>query len=231
MSGYRGDGYGEHGNVGDDDFRWGDGRGERPDQRSEERWRDRDDSPERGAAHGNLMGRAEEKARNFLGRDDDHERGRDRPLAQDPRAVRAADEWRQRHGREGYEGSYGVHDDSYRQYREQHLAELDNDFQEYCREHGHEFSSAFENWRSGRPQRGQQATTPGQSGAGIGAAGGFSTLELSESSSIGSPPSATYGSGDSSSNLMEDESGGAISLGDETGAEPAAGTTAGKRKR
>ncbi|HVF82779.1 MAG TPA: hypothetical protein VM913_01225 [Sphingomicrobium sp.] len=134
MSGYRGDGYGQYGNVGDDGFGWGERENNRP----------------RGAAQGNLMGWAERDARSFFSGDDDGRDREPRNLADDPRAVRAAEEWRQRFGREGYEGSYAQHDEPYRSYRERHLAELDNDYAEYCRENGHEFSSAFETWRQGR---------------------------------------------------------------------------------
>lgn len=129
MSGYRGDGYGQYGNVGDDDFRWG------------------DDEPRPPAAQGSQRG-----------------------LADDPRAVRAADEWREQFGREGYQGSYAQHDETYLSYRERHLAELDNDYQEYCRENGKEFSGAFESWRASR--RGGMAV-PAISAAGGAPEGGL----------------------------------------------------------
>jgi hypothetical protein len=166
MSGYRGDGYGQYGNVGDDDFRWGEG--ERP--------------PEHGAARGNLMGRAEHEARDWFGRGDDDQGRREgsERLADDPRAVRAADEWRQRFGREGFEGSYAQHDETYRSYRERHLAELDNDYQEYCQERGLEFGSAFDNWRRNRQAGG---AVPAMAGVGGAPEGGFTdgaTVGLNE---------------------------------------------------
>jgi hypothetical protein len=55
-------------------------------------------------------------------------------LADDPRAVEAADQWRRRYGREGYEGSYAQHDEPYRRFRERHIQELDRDYEEWCRE-------------------------------------------------------------------------------------------------
>ena len=180
MSGYRGGGYGQYGNVGDDDFRWGEDR----------------DQPPRGAARGNLMGRAEERARGFFGGDDGADR--DYPnLSDNPRAVRAANEWRERHGREGYEGSYAQHDEPYRRYRERHLAELDEDYAEYCREHGHEFSSAFESWRQGRRQN-----------SGV----------LAMNEGAGSPHAASAAvaaqAGNDSPNLLVDESSG-VAIGQE----------------
>jgi hypothetical protein len=185
MSGYRGDGYGQYGNVGDDDFRWGEGR----------------DEPSRGAAEGNLMGRAEERVRGFFNRDEDDQDRDHRNLADDPRAVRAADEWRERHGREGYEGSYAQHDEPYRRYRERHVAQLDEDYAEYCREHGHEFSSAFENWRQGRRQNsGVVAMDEARGSPDAGSAGAVTAATASESDN-------------ESPNLLVDESSG-VALGE-----------------
>ena len=178
MSGYRGDGYGQYGNVGDDDFRWGD-RGE--------------EQPQRGAASGNLMGRAEHEARHWLGRDEDERRhgGGGERLADDPRAVRAADEWRERFGREGYEGSYAQHDETYRSYRERHLAELDNDYQDYCREHGLEFGSAFERWRQNRRTGGAVAALANIGGAPEGGFTDGATAGLNEGAGMGEGGSST----------------------------------------
>lgn len=126
MSGYRGDGYGIHGDVGDEDFSFGDGR----------------TGPERGAARGNLFGRAEHDAASAFF---EHREG------DDPRARRAADDWNRRFGREGHEGSYAQHD-AYHRYREQHLAELDRDYDDWCRENEQQFHREFNDWRGSRRQ-------------------------------------------------------------------------------
>jgi hypothetical protein len=153
MSSYRGDGYGQHGDVGDDDYRFGEGRndkgrGERSRSDGHSGWNERE--PEHGSAHGNLMGRAEHSVREFLQNDRD---------AHDDRSSgqRAADDWNRRFGREGYQGSYGV-DPSYRDYRERHLAELDRDYDEWCRDREHQFNRDFGDWRS---QRRQVTNQPG----------------------------------------------------------------------
>lgn len=108
MSGYRGDGYGQHGDVGDEDFRFGDSRADGG----------------RGAM--------------FRGEGDD------------PRARQAAADWQRRFGREGHEGSYARHDDGYQAYRERHLAELDRDYDDWCREREQGFHRDFEQWRDQR---------------------------------------------------------------------------------
>ena len=107
MSGYRGDGYGQHGNVGDDDYRIGDGREER----------------------GSISHRGE---------------------GRDPRAQDAARDWQDRFGREGHEGSYALHDETYHSYRQRHIDELDRDYDEWCREREQGFHRDFDDWRSGR---------------------------------------------------------------------------------
>jgi hypothetical protein len=149
MAGYRGDGYGIHGDVGDDDFRFGDGqREERGRERShfEDEHRQRD----RGAAHGNLFGRIEREAAGAFFR---HRDGEDTP------ARDAADAWNRRFGREGYEGSY-ARDDGYQRYRDNHLAELDRDYDDWCREREQQFHHDFNDWRSRRRQQ-QVTNQPG----------------------------------------------------------------------
>ncbi|MCW3798289.1 hypothetical protein OMW55_10795 [Sphingomonas sp. BN140010] len=160
MAGYRGDGYGVYGDHGDDDFRFGDDRGrdrdirgERDRGRPEERGffeRDRDDDgPRQGATHGNVMGRAEQAVRSYV-EGGDHGSGRGHQLSDDPRAVRAAGDWNRQHGREGYEGSYAQHPDPYQSYRERHLAEMDRDYDDWCRQREQQFHSEFKDWRSRR---------------------------------------------------------------------------------
>lgn len=105
--------------------------------------RDEDSSsvaPAHGALHGNLLGRAEQDAAAafFQHRDGD-----------DSRARQAADAWNGRFGREGHEGSYAQHE-AYRRYRERHLAELDRDYDDWCRENEQRFHRDFAEWRGSR---------------------------------------------------------------------------------
>jgi hypothetical protein len=152
MSGYRGDGYGAYGDHGDEAFHFGEGSDGRGRRRGPERDGDRafwDREPRQGAARGNLMGRSEERVREWLGRDDEPHFGGER-LADDPRAVAAADDWRRQYGREGYEGSYARHDEPYGSYRQRHLDELDRDYQAWCREQEQQFGRDFGSWRQRR---------------------------------------------------------------------------------
>jgi hypothetical protein len=68
----------------------------------------------------------------------------------DPAARDAARAWQERFGREGHEGSYARHDEAYASYRERHLAELDRDYDEWCRNNEERFHSEFDDWRSKR---------------------------------------------------------------------------------
>jgi hypothetical protein len=68
----------------------------------------------------------------------------------DPAARDAAEAWQRRFGREGHEGSYARHDDTYRDYRERHVAELDRDYDEWCRSREQQFHREFDDWRSRR---------------------------------------------------------------------------------
>lgn len=152
MSGYRGDGYGAYGDHGDGTFHFGDGSDDRerrggPDRDKTRTYWDRE--PRQGAARGNLMGRSEERVRAWLGREDEREPGGGR-LADDPRAVAAADDWRRQYGREGYEGGYAQHDEAYGSYRQRHLDELDRDYDLWCREQGQQFGRDFGSWRQRR---------------------------------------------------------------------------------
>jgi len=161
MAGYRGDGYGAYGDHGDDDFRFGDDHGQDRGRGDDDRdrggaQRGPDEGPRQGAAHGNLMGRAERAVRSYtLG--DDHDSGRGHQLSDDPRAVDAANEWNQRFGREGFEGSYARHDDPYHDYRERHLAEMDRDYGDWCRQREQQFHREFNDWRSRRQSSGGPA--------------------------------------------------------------------------
>lgn len=100
----------------------------------------RDEEPAQGALHGNLFGRAEHDAAAafFQHRDGD-----------DPRARQAADDWNRRYGRESHEGSYATHE-AYQRYRDRHLAELDRDYDAWCRENEQRFHRDFADWRGTR---------------------------------------------------------------------------------
>jgi hypothetical protein len=151
MAGYRGDGYGAYGDHGDDDYRFGDDRERSGRGRGQGFMFGEGDEPRQGSAHGNVMGRAEQRVRGWFEDDDRNDnRGESSRLADDPRAVRASNEWRQRHGREGYEGSYAQHDDGYESFRQRHIAELDRDYSDWCREREQQFHSEFDNWRRQR---------------------------------------------------------------------------------
>lgn len=110
----------------------------------------RDDEPAQGALHGNLFGRAEHDAAAafFRHRDGD-----------DPRAQQAADDWNLRFGREGHEGSYATHE-AYQRYRDNHLAELDRDYDDWCSENEQRFHREFDDWRGERRRVGNQPGGP-----------------------------------------------------------------------
>lgn len=77
----------------------------------------------------------------------------------DPRAREAAGNWQRQFGREGHEGSYSrhFHDPSYHSFRERHLAELDRDYDEWCREREQAFHRDFDDFRSRRRQGDQSS--------------------------------------------------------------------------
>ena len=93
-------------------------------------------------------------------------------------------------------GQRGAHD-HYLSWRERQLAELDRDYDEYCRENEQKFSSEFEQWRQNR--RSQPA------GAGVGSSGAMAEQGPPSSSSAISPTSqqggGTAAMGESSSTI------------------------------
>jgi hypothetical protein len=148
--GYLGDGYGSHVEIDPD-------RDDDRDRGSRDRnWRDNDDHwRNRDRDRGMMFGDSD---RSNQDRWDDHSRereGRDRE-----------------HGFGGYRenrggwdqdsGSYGANrrfsanpHDHYRSWRERHMSELDNDYQDYCREREQQFHRDFDQWRRekyGNPQ-------------------------------------------------------------------------------
>jgi len=70
----------------------------------------------------------------------------------------------------GNQTSFGSgQDDHYRSWRDRQLAELDRDYDDYCREREQQFHSDFDSWRRSRSSRSPSATT-NASGADLGAA-------------------------------------------------------------
>lgn len=82
---------------------------------------------------------------------------------QDPRARAAAEDQQRRYGREGHEGSYAQHDESYQRYRQRHIEELDRDYAEWCRTHEEGFHRDFEQFR-GRRAGNKVTNAPGGEG-------------------------------------------------------------------
>jgi hypothetical protein len=70
----------------------------------------------------------------------------------DPAAREAAEAWQRRFGREGHEGSYALHHQSYQQYRQRHAEELDRDYAEWCRSREEEFGRDFRDFRDRQQQ-------------------------------------------------------------------------------
>jgi hypothetical protein len=129
--GYLGDGYGTHGEFDPD----------------------RDDQRERGR-HGE--DREHRRGLMFADRERDHQDDASRERW-------ASDE--QRHEQRWSGASYGGDweraprnfsanpDDHYRSWRDRQMAELDRDYQEYCREREQQFHREFDDWRSNRGRR------------------------------------------------------------------------------
>lgn len=100
----------------------------------------RDQEPAQGVLHGNLFGRAEHDAASAFFQHRDSE---------DPQARQAADDGNPRHGRKGHDGSHATHE-AYRRYRDRHIAELDRDYDDWCRESEQRFHRDFADWRGAR---------------------------------------------------------------------------------
>ena len=79
-------------------------------------------------------------------------------------------------GRQSFSGRrFGPQDEQYLSWRDRHIAELDRDYEDYCRECGEDFSSAFSSWRRDRLSAGSEADrsdmTSGASGSTSSSAG------------------------------------------------------------
>lgn len=180
MGGYRGDGYGMHGQYDDDDYyeeireareeMREDRRDNREDRREDMRDRresygemyrnnrdwDGDSMPDDRAYEPGFMDRVANRAHYYL-TGDERNMGVDDPR----RRQRAANAYRRMYGNEGHEGQYGGgaaagrsagHDDHYLSWRDRHISEMDRDYEEWRREREQQFSSDFDSWRKQRRQ-------------------------------------------------------------------------------
>jgi hypothetical protein len=147
--GYLGDGYGTHGEIDPDrdndrDRHSRDRDRDRERMRSEE-WRDYD--RDRGALFGERRPFREQESR----WSERNERWpQDRWPEQRGRASgynRQAEDWSGQQRRASADP-----DDHYRSWRERHMAELDRDYADYCRECEQQFHRDFDSWRNNRQQ-------------------------------------------------------------------------------
>jgi len=147
--GYLGDGYGTHGEIDPDrdndrDRHWRDRDRDRERMRSED-WRDRNHDRDRGAFFGERRPFRDEEGRWGAER-----WPQDRWPEQRARASgynRQAEDWSGQHRRASADP-----DDHYRSWRDRHMAELDRDYADYCRECEQQFHRDFDNWRNNRQQ-------------------------------------------------------------------------------
>jgi hypothetical protein len=75
--------------------------------------------------------------------------------------------------RQGFSGgrSFGPQDQHYLSWRDRYIAELDRDYEEYCRECGQDFHSSFDSWRRNRRSAGQNMGGAGGASASTGSSG------------------------------------------------------------
>ena len=137
--GYLGDGYGEHGDVGDDrsddrDRRRHESEAREGAWRDRDDWRDRDRDPDRGM----MFGRSDR----WSNEDRWTERGGVRGRGE---AFGGSSEFGDNRR------SFSAHpDDHYRSWRDRHMSELDRDYADYCREREQQFHIDFDTWRQQR---------------------------------------------------------------------------------
>lgn len=183
MGGYRGDGYGIHGQYGDEDYsdetreaREGMRRDRDPDRyHAQQRFSDQGGQRYRDGGNRAMLGQRDD-GRSFWASDQDHGGNRD--------SWRAAERYRERFGMQGHQGHYsqsrfdGDHDHQdghawggrqsssgpfsgsgqdqhYRSWRDRQMQELDRDYQDYCREREQRFHQDFDSWRRNRSGGGQ----------------------------------------------------------------------------
>ncbi len=95
----------------------------------------------------------------------------------------------QRHG-----GGFGPHDDHYRSWRDRQIAEMDREYEEYCRERQQSFHNDFDSWR-------QVRRSQASAGTGFGASASTGSSGLAGGSDAGpgpSPVSAILGAAEES---------------------------------
>lgn len=112
-------------------------------------------------------------------------------------------------------------DDHYRSWRDIQLQQLDQDYDDYCREREQQFHSDFDSWRRNRPNTGQGASTTspsGDLGASPNAGVGTTTASMSGTAGKGS----AIGSGTTSGSSIQS---------DTTGSTETAGTGSSGRSR
>ena len=101
----------------------------------------------------------------------------------------------------GNQTSFGSgQDDHYRSWRDRQMAELDRDYDDYCREREQQFHSDFNTWRSGRTSRSPSAATNAPSadlGAASNAGVGTTTGSITGSAGAGSALGSATGTGGS----------------------------------
>ena len=131
---------------------------------------DRGDDRRRRGSEGGFFQRAGEAVSSWFGDDDD----RGRPRSQNTRgdygayqsghsAAGRAETWGGGSDWSGGRGGSSTFDDHYLSWRERQIRQLDQDYEEYCRDRQKQFETDFHSWRQGRQgQSGSQSA--GQSG-------------------------------------------------------------------
>jgi hypothetical protein len=97
----------------------------------------------------------------------------------------------------GNQTSFGSgQDDHYRSWRDRQLAELDRDYDDYCREREQQFHSDFDSWRRSRTSQSPSATTNASSGGTASNAGvGTTTGSVTGTAGTGSASGSATGTG------------------------------------
>jgi len=102
----------------------------------------------------------------------------------------------------GNQTSFGSsQDDHYRSWRDQQLAQLDRDYDDYCRERGQQFHDDFNSWRSSRSNQSPSGTNRAAGGADTGVSSnagvGTTTASMTGSAGAGSALGSATGTGGS----------------------------------
>lgn len=125
-------------------------------------------------------------------------------------------------GRGGFGGGYprreqsgtSHFDENYRRWRDQQIARLDQEYEDYCRERQHRFESDFNTWRQTRQSQGSE----GPSGSFHGESGRAGDTARDES--LGSGRSAILGGGESAGETTSGGGGDASAMDSSTGSSP-----------